>query len=488
MAKNKEPKMKFKELVKKYEAEFERVAPLLKNEDNIIQAQAEEDLKRLSIDAGYDHRTQQVKAYKRRKFAIFGSIGSVIGSALLACGAFYTLNLGALTVPGTMILSTALVGGAAIVGFGVVPLLMSISAKRKVKKLASVAKESKDLYQQHLLEEQDAQLNVEDTLKIMEKARLDAQSKSKTKTKTKAKTNVNVNGDELVNTETSGIVNNTTKPSQQPQNTPVTDNLTTSFASNDMAQAQQKTNANEQTQESQTTQENSQQTEQDVSTYVDIANNDEITQQSDDESIDDEYSGKSRELTYEELAKEVQGWKFVMKDYKKNPKTKYKCRVELKQYGEKKSGPITSKVLNIVEDDITKFVEQLKNLCDKKSNANKLATARKLCKSAKSMGLKAELRLVMTDMNNPKKTLRTVYKNEEDFVASLETLGRQSAIDNMYYTLSTLNTQQLEVPKTYPTLENQDATQTKVDEQTNSDTTTPNSYVDISKDEIEFEF
>lgn len=451
MAKNKEPKSKIKKLVKQYEDEYSRVLPLLESEDNVVRATAENDLYNLHIDSGFDHSRFNAKAHKRRKFALFGTIGSVIGSALLGWGAFYLLKLGTIAIPGMVVLSTATVALTCTVGFGLIPLIMSFSARKKAKYLTSIATKSKLKYNEIYFAKENVNTK-----------------QAELTNNTNQNTKVNLEGEELVYTENLGAVNNAVKTKSKSKKTLVTDNLVASFAN-----TSEKVNELEQEAEK---------------SAGDIANNDEITQQSDDENIDDEYSGKSRELTYEELAKEVQGWKFVMKDYKKNPKTKYKCRVELKQYGEKKSGPITSKVLNIVEDDITKFVEQLKNLCDKKSNANKLATARKLCKSAKAMGLKAELRLVMTDMNNPKKTLRTVYKNEEDFVASLETLGRQSAIDNMYYTLSALNTQQLEVPKTYPTLENQDATQTKVDEQTNSDTITPNSYVDISKDEIEFEF
>lgn len=473
MAKNKEPKMKFKELVKKYEAEFERVEPLLNSDDKMTRLEAEHDLQRLSLDSGYDHRKLVVKAHRRRKFALIGSISSVLGSVLLALGAFYTLNLGAVTVPGMMILSTALVGGTAILGFGLTPLILSLSTRRKEKKLALVAKKSKQKYEDYLFAKQEAKYY----------------NNVNTNANTNKNVETNVNGEELVLTENLDAINKQVKKNSKKANSSVSQNVANSFAytedaitKNQQKQSQQTSVEDIKEVEQESVSQNKQST---VNTVDEDSNNVSYEQE---QGTDDEYSGKMRELTYEELAKEVQGWKFVMKDYKKNPKTKYKCRVELKQYGEKKSGPITSKVLNIVEDDITKFVEQLKNLCDKKSNANKLATARKLCKSAKSMGLKAELRLVMTDMNNPKKTLRTVYKNEEDFVASLETLGRQSAIDNMYYTLSTLNTQQLEVPKTYPTLENQDATQTKVDEQTNSDTTTPNSYVDISKDEIEFEF
>lgn len=342
----KQPKSKIDKLVQQYENEYANLLQELETKDNVKYQEAMKKLEDLAVNSQLEHNKYYNKKSFRRKFAIFGTIGSMIGTAVLGLLSFNALNLGTLVLPTTMILTTSTVAVASFVGFGLVPFLMSLSARKKAKRLDKIASKINAHY---------------DALRVKEDPYYDLVSEESIQKNLKL-----------------GLGN-------------------LAYAEN-------------------------------------IDGEDDIN--------------TSKELTYEELAKIVKTWRFVSKDYQNNSKTKYKCRVELKQFGEKKTGAITSKVLNISKDSVEDFLEELGSLGDKKTNANKLATVKQICGKLNQIGYKTELRLVITDINNPTKKITTVYKNQEEFFKALENLQGESVLDQVIDELDNTNISQDDNQKT----------------------------------------
>lgn len=334
----KQPKSKIDKLVKQYESEYANLLQELETKDNVKYQEAMKKLEDLAVNSQLEYNKYYNKKSFRRKFAIFGTIGSMIGTAVLGLLSFNALNLGALVLPTTMIITTSTVAVASFAGFGLVPFLMSLSARKKAKRLEKIMTEINAHYDELRLKE-DPYYNLVSEESIQKNLKLGLGNLAYAE---------NIDGEDDINT--------------------------------------------------------------------------------------------SKELTYEELAKMVKTWRFVSKDYQKNSKTKYKCRIELKQFGEKKTGAITAKVLNISKDSVEDFLEELGSLGDKKTNANKLATVKQICGKLNQIGYKTELRLVMTDINNPKKKITTVYKNQDEFFKALENLQEESLLDQVDNTLDNEDT------------------------------------------------
>ncbi len=416
--KDKQPRNKFKRLVKKYEDEYNRIEPLLTQTDGLEKAKAVQDLEKLRIDAGNDRQIYVAKSASRAKFAKFGLLGSVLGTVLISIAVFYALSLAATTLPGFVALATLSLSVASIFGFGIIPFLMARNASRKAKKLSPVADKTNIKH--------DELHNIKSNVKTNQN--LDTNLRDRIN----QNTNTLVTEDVLENVpeENAGVANKSTKKEEN----------------------KSAYNPALYTQQNQPQAISASSVKQDDETPVET------------ETVDPDYTErKSGTLTDEEWKEAFPIDGLVIPKTHKGESTKYKCRVELKQFGEKKAGPITSKILNITADNSKAFLEALRDICDKKTNSNKLATATQLCANARDNGLKAQIRLVMTDLVDPKKIIRTEYKNENEFTDFLDNL-REQAIEKLLDKMKDVKVPEGEEAKIYyaPKVTEEDSENTEV--------------------------